>query len=145
MRRDGTLGKRHKHGNRRHNPASGFHFTADRDRLGMFRKATNLDLDVANSSIGSKHRIQINPQDVDIEQLSTDVMIVGATSEMTLFAIKGQHGRMTDNFQCFADFEKTLADDLNGTTTALRPTAKDQYDASAKTFKAHCLTVLLSD
>jgi hypothetical protein len=107
--------------------------------------ATDLDLDVTNSSIGSKHRIQVDPQDVDIEQLSTDVMIDGATSGMTLFAITGQHGRMTDNFQSFADFEKALAADLNGTTTALRLTAQGQYDASNNIFTAQRITILLSN
>jgi hypothetical protein len=107
--------------------------------------ATDLDLDVTNSSIGSKHRIQVDPQDVDIEQLSSDVMIVGATSGMTLFAITGQHGRMTDNFQSFADFETALAADLNGTTTALRLTAQGQYDASTNTFTAQRISILLSN
>jgi hypothetical protein len=107
--------------------------------------ATELDLDVANSSIGSKHRIQVDPQDVNIEQLSSDVMIVGATSGMTLFAITGRHGRMTDNFQSFADFEKALAADLDGTTTALRLTAQGQYDATTNTFTAQRITILLSN
>lgn len=107
--------------------------------------ATDLDLDVTNSSIGGKHRIQIDPQDVNIEQLPSDVMIVGATSGMTLFAITGQHGRMTGNFQSFADFEKVLAADLNGTTTALRLTAQGQYDASSNTFTAQRITILLSN
>jgi hypothetical protein len=104
-----------------------------------------LDLDVNNNSIGSKHRIQVDPQDVDIERLSSDVMIVGATSGMTLFAITGRHGRMTDNFQSFTDFEKALAADLNGTTTALRLTAQGQYDATTNTFTAQRITILLSN
>jgi hypothetical protein len=107
--------------------------------------ATNLDLDVANSSIGSKHRIQVDPQDIDIEQLPSDVMIVGATSGMTLFAITGQHGRMTDNFQSFADFEKALAVDLDGSTTALRLTAQGQYDTASNAFTAERITILLSN
>jgi hypothetical protein len=107
--------------------------------------ATALDLDVKNSSIGSKHRIQVDPQDVDIEALSSDVTIVGATSGMTLFAITGQHGRATDNFGAFADFEKALAADLNGTTTALRLTADGQYDATTNTFTAQRITILLSN
>jgi hypothetical protein len=107
--------------------------------------ATDLDLDVNNNSIGSKHRIQVDPQDVDIERLSSDVMIVGATSGMTLFAITGRHGRMTDNFQSFTDFEKALAADLNGTTTALRLTAQGQYDATTNTFTAQRITILLSN
>jgi hypothetical protein len=107
--------------------------------------AANLELDGANGSIGSKHRIQVDPQDIDIEKLSGDVMIAGAGPGMTLFSITGQHGRMTDNFQSFAAFEKALAADLNGTTTALRLTAQGQYDAATNTFTAARISILLSN
>ncbi len=33
--------------------------------------AANLELDVSNAGIGSKHRIQVDPQDVDIKSLHT--------------------------------------------------------------------------
>jgi hypothetical protein len=106
--------------------------------------ATGLDLDKANSSIGNKHAIQVDPQDVDIEMLASDVTIVGATSGMTLFSITGQNGGETDNFGSFADFESALAAGLNGTTTALRMTATGQYDAVSNTFTAQRITILLS-
>jgi hypothetical protein len=107
--------------------------------------ATHLDLDVSNSSIGSHHRIQTDPKDIDITALATDPSIVAATSGMTQFAITGQHGGATDNFSSFADFEAALAKDLNGTTTALRLTADGQYDAASNTFTARRITVLLSN
>ena len=107
--------------------------------------STHLDLDVANSSIGSHHRIQVDPQDIDITALASDPSIVGAPSGMTLFAITGQHGRATNNFTAFADFEAALSKDLNGTTTALRLTADGQYDAASNTFTARRITVLLSN
>ena len=106
--------------------------------------ATHLDLDVANASIGNHHRIQVDPQDIDITALATDPSIVAA-SGMTQFAITGQHGRATDNFQSFADFESALAKDLDGTTTALRLTADGQYDAASNTFTARRITILLSN
>jgi hypothetical protein len=106
--------------------------------------ATHLDLDVSNSSIGSHHRIQVDPQDIDITALASDPSIVSA-SGMTQFAITGQHGRATDNFSSFADFESALATDLNGTTTALRLTADGQYDAASNTFSARRITILLSN
>ena len=107
--------------------------------------ASHLDLDVSNSSIGDHHRIQVDPQNIDITALASDPSIVAASSGMTLFAIAGQHGRTTDNFNTFADFEAALAMDLNGTTTALRLTADGQYDASSNTFTARRITVLLSN
>jgi hypothetical protein len=107
--------------------------------------ATHLDLDVSNPSIGSHHRIQVDPQDIDITALASDPSIVAAGSGMTQFAITGQHGRATDNFSTFADFESALAKDLNGTTTALRLTADGQYDAASNTFTARRITILLSD
>jgi hypothetical protein len=106
--------------------------------------ATHLDLDVSNSSIGSHHRIQVDPQDIDITALASDPSIVAAGG-MTEFAITGQHGRATDNFSSFADFEAALAMDLNGMTTALRLTADGQYDAAGNTFTARRITVLLSN
>jgi hypothetical protein len=107
--------------------------------------ATHLDLDVSNSSIGSHHRIQVDPQDIDITALASDPSLVAAGSGMTQFAITGQHGRATDNFSTFADFESALATDLNGTTTALRLTADGQYDAASNTFTARRITILLSN
>jgi hypothetical protein len=106
--------------------------------------ATHLDLDAANSSIGSHHRIQVDPQDIDITALASDPSIVAAGG-MSEFAITGQHGRATDNFSSFADFESALATDLNGTTTALRLTADGQYDAASNTFSARRITILLSN
>ena len=106
--------------------------------------ATHLDLDVSNSSIGSHHRIQVDPQDIDITALAGDPSIVAAGG-MTEFAITGQHGRATDNFSSFADFESALATDLNGMTTALRLTADGQYDAASNTFTARRITILLSN
>ena len=107
--------------------------------------ANHLDLDVANSSIGNHHRIQVDPQDIDITQLATDPSIVSASSSMTQFQITGQHGRATDNFSSFGDFEAALAKDLDGTTTALRLTADGQYDAASNTFTARRITILLSN
>jgi hypothetical protein len=106
--------------------------------------ATHLDLDVSNSSIGSHHRIQVDPQDIDITALASDPSIVAAGG-MTEFAITGQHGRATDNFSSFADFESALTMDLNGMTTVLRLTADGQYDAASDTFTARRITILLSN
>jgi hypothetical protein len=107
--------------------------------------ATHLELDAANTSIGNHHRIQVDPQDIDITQLATDPAIVSASPGMTQFQITGQHGRATDNFSSFGDFEAALAKDLDGTTTALRLTADGQYDASSNTFTAQRITILLSN
>jgi hypothetical protein len=107
--------------------------------------ATHLSLDVSNASIGSHHRIQVDPNDIDITALASDPSIIAATSGGTQFATTGQHGRATNNFSSFADFEAALAADLNGTTTALRLTADGQYDADSNTFTARRITILLSN
>jgi hypothetical protein len=107
--------------------------------------AAHLDLDVSNSSIGSHHRIQVDARDIDITSLAGDPSIVAAASGMTQFAITGQHGRGTDNFSSFADFEAALGMDLDGTTTALRLTADGQYDTAGNTFTARRITILLSN
>ena len=107
--------------------------------------AATLDLDVRNAAIGSHHEIEMNPQDIDLESLATDVLIAAAGSGTTLFSITGQHGRETINFASFADFEAALTTDLDGTTTALRLTAQGTYDAATNTFTAQRLTILLSN
>jgi hypothetical protein len=107
--------------------------------------ATHLSLDASNTSIGSHHRIQVDPTDIDITALASDPSIVAATSGGTQFAITGRHGRATNNFSTFADFEAALAMDLNGTTTALRLTADGQYDAASNTFTARRISILLSN
>ena len=108
--------------------------------------ATNkLDLDVGNSAIGGHHEIEVNPQNIDIASLATDVSIMGAGSGMTLFSITGQRGQETRNFASFSDFEAALAADLNGTTAALRLTADGTYDAAGNSFTAQRITILLSN
>jgi hypothetical protein len=107
--------------------------------------AMHLDLDVSNPSIGSHHRIQIDPQDIDITKLTSDPSIVSAASGMTQFAIAASHDGSTDNFGSFGDFEAALSVKLNGTTTALRLTADGQYDAASNTFTARRITILLSN
>ena len=87
----------------------------------------------------------MNPQNIDLESLATDVLIAAAGSGTTLFSITGQHGRETVNFGSFADFEAALAADLDGKTTALRLTADGIYDAATNTFTAQRITILLSD
>ena len=107
--------------------------------------ATHLSLDVSNAGIGGHHRIQVDPKDIDITALASDPSIIAATSGGTQFAVTGRHGRATNNFSSFADFEAALAMDLNGTTTALRLTADGQYDAASNTFTARRITILLSN
>ena len=107
--------------------------------------AGNLDLDVKNAAIGSHHEIEMNPQNIDIETLATDVSIADSSSGMTLFSITGQHGRETRNFGSFADFEAALAAALDGTTTALRLTADGNYNAGSNAFTAQRVTILLSN
>ena len=107
--------------------------------------AATLDLDVRNAAIGSHHEIEMNPQNIDIESLATDVLIAAATSGTTLFSITGQHGRDTVNFSSFADFEAALAADLDGSTTALRLIADGTYDGATNTFTAQRITILLSN
>jgi len=106
--------------------------------------SAHLDLDASNSSIGDHHRIQVDPQDIDITALASNPSLVAAGSG-TEFSITGRHGRATDNFSSFADFEAALAMDLDGTTTALRLTADGQYDAAGNTFTARRITILLSN
>ena len=70
--------------------------------------AHHLDLDVSNAAIGSHHRIQVDPQDIDIKALATDPSIVGASSAMTLFSITGRHGRATEQLRFVRRFRGSV-------------------------------------
>lgn len=106
-------------------------------------QSTQLVLDVHNGSIDGHHRIQVDPQDLDVRQLASDIKLEPG-SGMTLFTITGQHGRQTDIYYAFADFETALADDL-GAAQVLRVTADGDYDTDGNVFTATRITVLLSE
>lgn len=105
----------------------------------------HLDLDVANSSIGTRHRIETEHSAIDLKALASDPSIIAAVTDKTLFAISHQLSHSIDNFNGFADFEAKLNADLNGTVTAVGLTAEGQYDAAANVFAATHMVVMLND
>jgi hypothetical protein len=107
--------------------------------------ATHLDLDIANASISGDHKIEQDPQNIDLKSLASDPSIVADSSGMTLFAIAHQQSHSIDNFNAFADFAVKLAADLNGTVAALKLMANGQYSAAGNTFTARGIVILLND
>jgi hypothetical protein len=107
--------------------------------------ATHLDLDIANASISGDHKIEMDPQNIDLTALASDPSIIADPSGMTLFAISHRKSHTIDNFNVFADFETALAADLNGTVTALKLTAAGQYSATDNSFTARGIVIVLND
>jgi hypothetical protein len=107
--------------------------------------ATHLDLDIANAGISGDHKIEMDPQNIDLTTLASDPSIIADPSGMTLFAIAHRKSRSIDNFNAFADFETALAADLNGTVTALKLTAAGQYSATDNSFTARGIVIVLND
>jgi hypothetical protein len=105
----------------------------------------HLDLDIASSSISGDHKIELDPQDIDLKTLESDPSIVADSSGITLFAIAHQQRHTIDNFNAFGDFEAKLAADLNGTVTALKLSSNGQYSAAVNTFTARSIVILLND
>ncbi len=107
--------------------------------------ATHLDLDIANASIGEHHTIEAEPAEIDLKTLATDPSIVPDAAATALFAIGHSQSQRIENFNSFADFQATLATQLNGSVTALRLVAEGRYDSATNTFTARHLVVRLND
>jgi hypothetical protein len=79
-----------------------------------------------------------------VRALGQNLDLVAATGAAR-FAISGMHGRQTDNFESFGDFEAAVNSALTGGTPALRITADGEFDAAGDVFTARRITLLLSN
>jgi hypothetical protein len=107
--------------------------------------SSEIDVNAHDSAIGSRHFIDVGPQQLDITQLSSDPLIVPGTSGETVFSIGHAATGSVDNFNSYADFITALQTDLNGVTVATGMTAEGQYAASSGTLTAAAITLYLND
>jgi hypothetical protein len=108
--------------------------------------SSSIDLDVRNTSIGSRHQIQVGAQDINIVGLSADPSIVpDPTSSNTVFAIGHSVSSTIESFNTYAAFITQLQAELTGTTLALGFTATGQYTASTSLFTATSITLFLNN
>ncbi len=108
--------------------------------------ASAIDLDVRNTSIGSRHQIQIGSRAVDIVGLAADPLITpSSTTSGMLFAIGHTAGASVESFNTHAAFIAQLRSELKGTTLATGMTAVGQYAAATGAFSAYSITLFLNN
>jgi hypothetical protein len=107
--------------------------------------STAITFNVNNSSIGTRHQIQIGSQIVDIVGLSSGLTIAPPTtgSEM-VFSIGHSASFTIENFDTYAAFMTQLQSELNG-ALATGMTAVGQYTVSTSAFSASSITLFLDN
>jgi hypothetical protein len=108
--------------------------------------STAIDVDSHNSSIGTRHQIQVGAQLVDIVGLASDPLIVpNSTSPNTVYSIAHLQSSTIENFDTYDAFVTQLQTELNGTTLATGLTAVGQYTAATFSLAATSITLSLNN
>jgi hypothetical protein len=108
--------------------------------------STEIVLDALNSSIGTRHEIQVGPQTIDILGIASSPLIVpNASASNTVFTIGHQVTGTYENFITYAAFIAELQTELNGTVLTTGITASGQYTANTYTFSASSITLFLNN
>ncbi len=112
-----------------------------------FVQATSaeIDVNVHDPAIGTRHVIDVGAQTIDITQLASDPLIVPGASGATVFSIGHIASGTIQNFNTYTDFIAALQTDLNGATAATSMTAEGQYVSSSGTLTAAAITLNLND
>lgn len=107
---------------------------------------STIDLNIANSSIGSRHQIQIGAQIVSLLGLASDPMITpDASAAGVIFSIGHAGSSTVESFNSFSAFITQLQTELNGINMATGMTAVGQYTASSFAFSATSITLFLNN
>jgi hypothetical protein len=107
-------------------------------------ESSAIDLDVANSSIGGRHQIQIGSQIIDVVGLSSDPSITPGTGSTTIYTIGHAASSSVESFNTYQAFITQLQTELNG-ALATGITAVGQYDVSTFAFSAASITLFLNN
>lgn len=103
-------------------------------------------LDPSLTGVGVLHFLQHGPVRINLLSLPAAPQIVAdASASDTAYAIGHAKSRRTESYQSFADFITALAGDLNGAVATLGMAGSGSYDATANSFAANHLAVLLND
>jgi hypothetical protein len=103
-----------------------------------------IDLDVANSTIGGRHQIQVGPQIIDVVGLSSDPSITPSTDSTTIYSIGHAASSSVESFNTYQAFITQLQTELNG-ALATGITAVGQYNVSTFVFAATSITLFLNN
>ena len=107
---------------------------------------SEIDLTRTNTSIGTRHLIQVGAESINIVGMSSDPLIVPSTTVSTLvFSIGHGASGTVENFITYNAFITTLTGELNGSVLVTGVTAFGQYTPSSYTFTATSITVALNN
>jgi len=106
--------------------------------------STAITFNVSNSSIGTRHQIQIGSQIVDLVGLSSGLTIAPTTGSEMVFSIGHSASFTIESFDTYAAFITQLQSDLNG-ALATGMTAVGQYTVSTSAFSASSITLFLDN
>jgi hypothetical protein len=108
--------------------------------------SSTIDLDVHNANIGTRHKIQVGPQFIDVTGLSQDPMISpNASTSAQLFSIGHAVSSTVESFNTYAAFITQLQTELNGTVLATALSATGNYTASSFAFSATSIALFLNN
>lgn len=105
---------------------------------------TSITFNVNNSSIGTRHQIQIGSQIVDIVGLSSGLTIAPTTGSEMVFSIGHSSSFTIESFDTYTAFITQLQSELNG-ALATGMTAVGQYTVSTSAFSASSITLFLNN
>jgi hypothetical protein len=108
--------------------------------------SSSIDLDVHNANIGTRHKIQVGPQFIDVTALSQDPMISPNTATSAqLFSIGHAVSSTVESFNTYAAFITQLQTELTGTVLATALTASGNYTSSNFAFTATSIALFLNN
>lgn len=106
--------------------------------------STAITLDVNNSSIGTRHQVQIGSQIVDIIGLSSGLTITPTTGSDMVFSIGHSASFTIESFDTYAAFITQLQSEPSGALST-GMTAVGQYTVSTSAFSASSITLFLDN
>jgi hypothetical protein len=107
---------------------------------------SEIDLTRTNTSIGTRHLIQVGAESINIADMSSDPLIVPSTTVSTLvFSIGHTASGTVENFITYDAFITELTSELNGSVLVTGVTALGQYTSSSFAFAATSITVVLDN
>jgi hypothetical protein len=107
---------------------------------------SQIQLDVKNAGIGTRHTIQVGAQSFSIIGIGTDPTIIpSASSSNTVFTIGHSVSGSYENFNTFSSFVTQLQTELAGSVIATGMTAFGQYTSSSYQFSASSITIFLDN
>jgi hypothetical protein len=108
--------------------------------------STAITIDARNTSIGTRHQIQVGAQPIDIVGSATDPIIEpSSTTSNTVYTIGHSAKSTTENFNTYAAFIAQLQTELKGGTLATGMTAVGPYTTASYTLAATSITVFLNN